>query len=122
MGNDGTKDDSIKDDATPREAPLSAVAVGNGEERAGFSTHAPIQPIQDKSPLKKTKLSQTSTKKKLAKKSAPKKPAAKKLAPKKSAPKQSEFIRAENEDDDGYDPYSDRRPEVEPLFQRDPWM
>ena len=32
-----------------------------------------------------------------------------------------EFIRAENEDDDGYDPYSDRRPANEPLFERDPW-
>jgi hypothetical protein len=32
-----------------------------------------------------------------------------------------EFIRAENEDDDGYDPYSDRRPTPEPLFERDPW-
>lgn len=31
------------------------------------------------------------------------------------------FIRAENEDDDGYDPYSDRRPEPEPMFERDPW-
>ena len=31
-----------------------------------------------------------------------------------------EFIRAENEDDDGYDPYSDRR-EEHPLFERDPW-
>lgn len=31
------------------------------------------------------------------------------------------FIRAENEDDDGYDPYSDRRPNPEPLFERDPW-
>lgn len=31
------------------------------------------------------------------------------------------FIRAENEDDDGYDPYSDRRPHAEPLFERDPW-
>ena len=31
------------------------------------------------------------------------------------------FVRAENEDDDGYDPYSDRRPEPEPLFERDPW-
>ncbi len=29
-------------------------------------------------------------------------------------------IRAENEDDDGYDPYSDRR-ERTPLFERDPW-
>ena len=32
-----------------------------------------------------------------------------------------EFLRAEDEDDDGYDPYSDRRPVSEPLFQRDPW-
>lgn len=32
-----------------------------------------------------------------------------------------EFIRAENEDDDGYDPYSDRRPLSEPLFEADPW-
>ena len=104
MGSDGTKDDSIKDDARPKEAPLSAVAVGNGEERTGFSLDAQMQ---DKSPLEKPKSSQTSTKKKLVK---------------KSAPKQSEFIRAENEDDDGYDPYSDRCPEVEPLFERDPWM
>ena len=127
MGNDGTKDDSIKDDATPREAPLSAVAVGNGEECEGFSPHAPIQPIQDESPLEKPKSLQTAAKKKLAKKPAAKKPASKKpaskkLAPKKSAPKQSEFIRAENEDDDGYDPYSDRRPEIEPLFEQDPWL
>ena len=32
-----------------------------------------------------------------------------------------EFARAENEDDDGYDPYSDRRPVSEPLFESDPW-
>lgn len=31
------------------------------------------------------------------------------------------YIRAENEDDDGYDPYSDRRPEREPIFEADPW-
>ena len=36
------------------------------------------------------------------------------------APRASEFIRAENEDDDGYDPYSDRRFEP-PLFEPDPW-
>ena len=29
-------------------------------------------------------------------------------------------IRAEREDDDGYDPYSDRV-ERTPLFERDPW-
>ena len=38
----------------------------------------------------------------------------------KDAPN-AEFIRPENEDDDGYDPYSDRRPDPEPLFERDPW-
>ena len=32
-----------------------------------------------------------------------------------------EFARAENDDDDGYDPYSDRRPVSDPLFERDPW-
>ncbi len=31
------------------------------------------------------------------------------------------FLRAANEDDDGYDPYSDRPAEREPLFQEDPW-
>ena len=36
-------------------------------------------------------------------------------------PEERKFIRAENEDDDGYDPYSDRRPVSEPLFERDPW-
>lgn len=30
------------------------------------------------------------------------------------------FVRTENEDDDGYDPWSDRRRE-EPLFEPDPW-
>lgn len=31
------------------------------------------------------------------------------------------FVRAENEDDDGYDPYSDRQAKKDPLFERDPW-
>ncbi|MBQ9059446.1 MAG: hypothetical protein IJ125_09705 [Atopobiaceae bacterium] len=31
------------------------------------------------------------------------------------------FYRAPNEDDDGYDPYSDRPASREPLFERDPW-
>lgn len=31
------------------------------------------------------------------------------------------FVRAEKEDDDGYDPYSDRPAEREPLFSEDPW-
>lgn len=39
----------------------------------------------------------------------------------KAASASDEFVRAENEDDDGYDPYSDRLPENEPLFERDPW-
>ena len=36
-------------------------------------------------------------------------------------PANDPFIRAENEDDDGYDPYSDRPPAPEPLFQENPW-
>lgn len=37
------------------------------------------------------------------------------------SPKHDAFRRAETEDDDGYDPYSDRPPTPEPLFQADPW-
>ena len=33
----------------------------------------------------------------------------------------SPFVRAANEDDDGYDPYSDRPARKDPLFERDPW-
>lgn len=31
------------------------------------------------------------------------------------------FVRAANEDDDGYDPYSDRPAPREPLWEADPW-
>lgn len=31
------------------------------------------------------------------------------------------FIRAESEDDDGYDPYSDRPAPGDPLYEDDPW-
>lgn len=31
------------------------------------------------------------------------------------------FIRAASEDDDGYDPFSDRPPAPEPTYQEDPW-
>lgn len=44
-----------------------------------------------------------------------------KTQPKHGGAPSDPFIRAENEDDDGYDPYSDRRPDPEPLFERDPW-
>lgn len=44
-----------------------------------------------------------------------------KKEPQKKAAVKSPFLRAENEDDDGYDPFSDRPPEREPLFERDPW-
>ncbi len=37
-----------------------------------------------------------------------------------SAP-QDPFRRAANEDDDGYDPYSDRPADPVPLFESDPW-
>ena len=40
---------------------------------------------------------------------------------KKAQVVEPEFARAENEDDDGYDPYSDRRPVSEPLFLGDTW-
>ena len=43
--------------------------------------------------------------------------AARKHAPAHSDP----CIRAESEDDDGYDPFSDRPARKEPLFERDPW-
>ena len=46
--------------------------------------------------------------------------AATKLAPETARAIASEFARAENEDDDGYDPWSDRV-ERAPLFERDPW-
>lgn len=39
----------------------------------------------------------------------------------RKTPATDSFLRAENEDDDGYDPFSDRRPAPEPLFERDPW-
>lgn len=34
---------------------------------------------------------------------------------------QDVFVRAENEDDDGYDPYSDRPALREKMFQENPW-
>ena len=43
-----------------------------------------------------------------------------KPVPKNFSDPNREFLRAENEDYDGYDPYSDRR-ECTPLFERDPW-
>ena len=46
-------------------------------------------------------------------------PAAPKPVPKPAPKPRDPYIRAENEDDDGYDPYSDRRPEREPLFEAD---
>ena len=36
-------------------------------------------------------------------------------------PKDDPFIRPAKEDDDGYDPFSDRPPAPEPAFQEDPW-
>lgn len=48
-------------------------------------------------------------------------PVAPKASPKPAPKPRDPYIRAENEDDDGYDPYSDRRPEREPMFEADPW-
>lgn len=41
--------------------------------------------------------------------------------PKDEPKKHDPFIRPEAEDDDGYDPFSDRPPTPEPTFQEDPW-
>lgn len=38
-----------------------------------------------------------------------------------AAGRRDPFARAENEDDDGYDPYSDRPAASERLFERSPW-
>lgn len=52
---------------------------------------------------------------------APAAPVAPKASPKPAPKPRDPYIRAENEDDDGYDPYSDRRSEREPMFEADPW-
>ena len=52
---------------------------------------------------------------------APATDAAPKPVPKPAPKPRDPYIRAENEDDDGYDPYSDRRAEREPMFEADPW-
>ena len=57
----------------------------------------------------------------VAAKAAPQVAVRKDADSKKAQAVDPEFARAENEDDDGYDPYSDRRPVSEPLFERDPW-
>ena len=36
-------------------------------------------------------------------------------------PRARTFLRAENEDDDGYDPYSDRPADADPADAEDPW-
>ena len=52
---------------------------------------------------------------------APAAPVAPKASPKPAPKPRDPYNRAVNEDDDGYDPYSDRRPEREPMFEADPW-
>lgn len=39
----------------------------------------------------------------------------------KESPATDPFLRPAQEDDDGYDPFSDRPPTPEPAFQEDPW-
>ncbi|MGI6756207.1 MAG: hypothetical protein ACOX4F_09380 [Atopobiaceae bacterium] len=50
-----------------------------------------------------------------------KKAAAARLAAPSAPNPMARFLRAEGEDDDGYDPFSDRPARPEPLFERDPW-
>ncbi|NLQ12625.1 hypothetical protein HGI81_01995 [Olsenella sp. KGMB02461] len=52
---------------------------------------------------------------------SPKRPAASSSASRQEKASASEFCRAEAEDDDGYDPWSDRPPAREPLWEEDPW-
>ena len=52
---------------------------------------------------------------------APAAPVAPTASPKPAPKPRDPYIRAENVDDDGYDPFSDRRPEREPMFEADPW-
>ncbi len=52
---------------------------------------------------------------------APKATVSPRPAAKPAAKPADPFVRAENEDDDGYDPYSDRPAPREPMFERDPW-
>lgn len=52
---------------------------------------------------------------------APKAPVPPQPAAKPAAKPADPFVRAESEDDDGYDPYSDRPAPREPMFERDPW-
>ena len=42
-------------------------------------------------------------------------------APAAPTPGDDPFLRPEAEDDDGYDPYSDRPADPEPTYQEDPW-
>lgn len=42
-------------------------------------------------------------------------------APVSDAAMRRAFVRAESEDDDGYDPYSDRPAPREATFEADPW-
>ncbi|MGI6105448.1 MAG: hypothetical protein ACOYD7_04545 [Raoultibacter sp.] len=49
------------------------------------------------------------------------KPAAQaKLSLNETKPQSNPYARAANEDDDGYDPWSDRKA-VDPLWEEDPW-
>jgi hypothetical protein len=43
------------------------------------------------------------------------------VPPRRALPENDTCLRAEDEDDDGYDPFSDRRPRPEPTFESDPW-
>lgn len=42
-------------------------------------------------------------------------------AAERASQRRDSFLRPAAEDDDGYDPFSDRPPAPEPAFQEDPW-
>lgn len=108
MKRDCVKDNLTNVDDASKETLRDTVVVNDGGKSTPFS---PGALAQDKNSAQKN-----SAQKNFAKRPNVHKPV------KKVQAQRSEYIRAENEDDDGYDPYSDRRPEPEPLFERDPWM
>lgn len=108
MKRDCVKDNLTNVDDASQETLRDTVVVNDGRKSTPFSPGALAQG--------KNSAQKNSTKKNSAKRPNVHRPV------KKVQAQRSEYIRAENEDDDGYDPYSDRRPEPEPLFERDPWM
>lgn len=101
MKRDCVKDNLTNVDDASQETLRDTIVVNDGRKSTPFSPGALAQG--------KNSAQKNSTKKNSAKRPNVHRPV------KKVQAQRSEYI-------DGYDPYSDRRPEPEPLFERDPWM